>query len=123
MQAVLAPPVGERRQRDEAAQSPGQPVGPARREERAVAAIVLDDEDADQKGTRRHGEGKSQWIRDREDEIHRHARGDEWTERSQELQHALLTDRLCKGGCRPAYLGHRAGRNPVLVHEEVPSRE
>ena len=49
-----------------------------------------------------------------EDEIHRHAPGDERTERSQELQRAFFGDRLRE---RRSHLSYpRAGRGPFRVH-------
>src|SRR6516162_6124522 len=57
---MLPTPEGKGRQRHQAAQPADQLVCPSRSEERPVSAIMLDDEDADEKpcGERRH------WQRD-----------------------------------------------------------
>jgi hypothetical protein len=73
-------------------------VDTLRGEERAVPAIVLDNEDAYQQraGRQRKGEGKQ--VGDRQNNIHRHAPGDERTYGSQKLQHRLARNGMREGG-------------------------
>ena len=105
MQAVLAAPVGEGRERDEAARPSDDHVGAPRGEERAVPAIVLDDEDAHQQRAGRHGERKREQIGVREDEVHRHTAGEEGTERGEELQCAFPPFGARERGRSLSYLG------------------
>jgi hypothetical protein len=106
MHAVLAAPIGVGRERAEAAQSPGEGIGASRGEERAVPAIVLDNEDAYQQraGRQRKGEGKQ--VGDRQNNIHRHAPGDERTYGSQKLQHRLARNGMREGGSSLSNLRH-----------------
>ena len=71
MQRVLVPPMAIRRQRQDT-DDPSQPVvGAAPVKERAMAAIVLDHEQADQEAGRRHRQQQGQPVADAQAEPHR----------------------------------------------------
>ena len=71
MQRVLVPPMAIRRQRQDT-DDPSQPVvGAATVKERAMAAIVLDHEQADQEAGRRHRQQQGQPVADAQAEPHR----------------------------------------------------
>ena len=70
-----------------------QRIGAPRGEERAVAAIVLNDEDAHQQRAGRQREREREPRRQRVDQIHRHAAGEEGTERGAQVElHRLRCD-------------------------------
>ena len=70
---MLAPPVGIGREREHAAKRPTRLFALRRAKERAVAAIVLDDEDAHQKRAGRYGERERQPIGNLKRPVHQRA--------------------------------------------------
>jgi hypothetical protein len=93
---VLPTPEGVGRQRHQAAQPADQLVCPSRPEERAVSAIMLDDENADEKagGERRHWQCDPK--RNGQAQIHCCAGGEKPAERRRELSEAARQYRRLK---------------------------
>ena len=97
MPAVLPPPESIGRQGHQAAQTADQLVCPSRFEERAVSAIMLDNENTNEKpgGERRH------WQRDPkrngQAQVHCGAGGEKPAERRRELSEAARQYRRLKG--------------------------
>ena len=96
MSCMLPAPEGVRRQRHQAAQDADQVVRASRLEERAMPAIVLNDEDADEKagGDYRHWQRHPQ--RNREAQVHRGTAGEKPAERGRKLRQAARQYRRLK---------------------------
>ena len=88
MTGVLAAPIRVWRQRQDAAQPADQIVRPARFEERAVPAIVLDDEDAHEQRARRHCKQQRDKLGELQRPVHQRAGANKQTDGAQELEHA-----------------------------------
>jgi len=85
MATMLAAPVGVGGEGEQAAKPTDKVVQPAGAEKRAVAAIVLNDEDADEQAPGRYGKGGRQQVRDMQRPVHRGARAQEQADRGGDL--------------------------------------
>src|SRR6516225_6293530 len=88
MPCVLPTPEGIGRQRHHAAQAADQLVCPSRYEERAVSAIMLNNENADEKSRREHRYWQRDPKRNSQAQVHYGAGGDKSAERCRELSEA-----------------------------------
>ena len=116
MERVLATPAQEGREGTQAAQPANEGVGPAGCEKRAVAAVVLDNEDPHHERARGYGECQGEPDRNAEGEMHRHTSCQERTKRRDELDDAPPGNRPCERAGRAAQLDIGRGRGGLRLH-------
>lgn len=96
MARMLPPPKGVRGQRHQPAKVADNVVGTLRSEERAMATIMLDDEDPHEKPSGEHRQWQNHPRRYCETEVHRGASGKKPAERCRQLREAAPQDRVLK---------------------------
>ena len=118
MLRVLASPVREGREGAQAAEPADDRVGATRPEERAMPAIVLNDEHAHHESPSRYGEGQHEPRRNAARDVHGGAAREKGTERCCKLQEALPPGRMRErgGGCTQLGLYRIRGRTRLHEH-------
>ena len=109
MDGVVVAPVRERLPDQQGAEAPEPAIGALGGEERAVAAVVKDDEDAKQKAPGGDRQGKGQPDRDVERQVHRDDQRQVGHDRGRDVERAAPEIRLLVGRhlLRPVRFAHR----------------
>lgn len=107
---VGAPPIGIRGQRQDPDRPAERVIGPASPEQRAVAAVVLDHEEANEEAGRRHRQQQGQPVAVRQAEEHEQPQGHEGDQSDGEHESREAEHRGAVAGEHCAALPRRRGR-------------